>query len=196
MHVGGGELRSGFITPYKGHIHALNALKLLPDNFKLIFAGGVHPKNKSAADYWIKLLSVMDASRLAERVHITGFIDSAADQAELFLRADVFVLPCDEVGQSGSAVLADVLPYKKPVITSSATSMATYRMAASTVHSSIIASVDSPVAFAKAITDATAKSRTADPQSNQALDHALAIYGPISTRRSYRKALSFTSLGD
>jgi hypothetical protein len=183
----------GFVTPYKGHIHALHALKLLPENFKLIFAGGVHPKNKHSADYWISLLSAIDKLKLSSRVVITGFIDSPADQAELFSSADIFLLPYKEVGQSGSAVLADVMAYRKPIITSNAASMSVYRMTSDTCFSSIITQVTSKNHLAETIMNSYTsqlKCRKANRDQDQVID----MYGPQKTLEKYRSAFSLACL--
>jgi glycosyltransferase involved in cell wall biosynthesis len=70
-------------------------------------------------------------------------------------QADAFVLPYDEVGQSGSAVLADALSHGKPVITSLARSMFVYRHDNDTVFSSVAVDVSDPEKLAATIIDAT-----------------------------------------
>lgn len=131
----------GFVSRYKGHGHVLAALRHLPDTFKLVVAGGVHPKDRTGNDYWMDLIQQADAWGLQSRMLFTGFLTDAADQAAVLEQADVFVLPYDEVGQSGSAVLADVLSHDRPVITSRARSMFVYRLDKDTAFSSIAADV-------------------------------------------------------
>ncbi|MFM7521572.1 MAG: glycosyltransferase [Planctomycetota bacterium] len=127
----------GFVSRYKGHGHVLSALRHLPDGFKLVVAGGVHPKDKTGNDYWMDLIQQADVWGLQSRIIFTGFLADPAEQAAVLEQADVFVLPYDEVGQSGSAVLADVLSYDRPVVTSRARSMFVYRMDKDTAFSSI-----------------------------------------------------------
>ncbi len=141
----------GFVSRYKGHGHVLSALRHLPDGFKLVVAGGVHPKDKTGNDYWMDLIQQADVWGLQSRILFTGFLASAADQAAILEQADVFVLPYDEVGQSGSAVLADVLSYDRPVITSRARSMFVYRMDKDTAFSSIATDVGDAEQFAATI---------------------------------------------
>lgn len=141
----------GFVSKYKGHKHALNALNALPSNYKLIIAGGRHPKDRSATRYWMGLLTDIEKQGLEPRVIFTGFLESGAEQAALLRQADAFLLPYDEVGQSGSAVLADALAHDKPVITSRARSMFAYRMCQDTTYSSVSTDVGSPEKLAHVI---------------------------------------------
>ena len=141
----------GFVSKYKGHEHAINALNELPSNHKLVIAGGRHPKDRSATRYWMDLLTKIEREGLKDRVIFTGFLATGAEQAALLKQGDMFLLPYDEVGQSGSAVLADALAHDKPVITSNARSMFAYRMSQDTVYSSVSTNVSHPEKFAEAI---------------------------------------------
>lgn len=143
----------GFVSRYKGHAHVLAALRHLPETFKLVVAGGVHPKDRGGNEYWMELIQQADVSGLRSRVIFTGFMTDAAEQAAVLGQADVFVLPYDEVGQSGSAVLADVLSYDRPVITSRARSMFVYRMEKDTAFSSIALDVGQTEQLATLIRD-------------------------------------------
>ena len=105
----------------------------LPSNFRFVIAGGVHPKDRLGHEYWSELLSRIDEVGCQDRVVFTGFLDDSAEQAAVLKQADVFVLPYDEVGQSGSAVLADVLSCGRPIVTSLARSMFVYRHGNDTV---------------------------------------------------------------
>lgn len=143
----------GFVSRYKGHAHVLAALRHLPETFKLVVAGGVHPKDKGGNDYWMDLIQQADVWGLQSRTIFTGFLTDPAEQAAVLGQADVFVLPYDEVGQSGSAVLADVLSYDRPVITSRARSMFVYRMDKDTAFSSIAVDVGQAAEMAGLIRD-------------------------------------------
>ena len=127
-------LLPGFVSPYKGHKHAVNALEFLPKNYKLVIAGGRHPKDRGASRYWMDLLALVEERNLQSRVLFTGFLPTGGAQAAVLSQADLFLLPYDEVGQSGSAVLADALAYDRPVVTSRARSMFAYRMSQDTVY--------------------------------------------------------------
>lgn len=129
-------LMPGFVTPYKGHIHGIKVLWHAPEHVKLIIAGGPHPKTPNPMDYIKKLLRLIDKSGLQERVVFTDFIESQEEQAYLFSQADAFFMPYEEVNQSGTGVLGDILEYLKPVVTSAALPMYGYRNSLDTVYSS------------------------------------------------------------
>jgi glycosyltransferase involved in cell wall biosynthesis len=141
----------GFVSRYKGHRHLLEALQFLPEDHRVVFAGGVHPKDRTGHEYWAGLLAAIDALGYHERVLFTGFLGDPAEQAAVLGQADAFVLPYDEVGQSGSAVLADALSHAKPVITSLARSMFVYRHDSDTVFSSAAVDVTDPEKLAATI---------------------------------------------
>jgi len=141
----------GFITPYKGHLDAIKALSLLHKNYTLVFAGDIHPKNHNPYPYIKSLLAAIDELKLSNRVLFTGYISDAEQQSLLFRQADVFILPYSEVGQSASAVLADVLAYNKPVVTSKSHPMYAYRKKFDCIYSSRAVDVSSPKIFAEAI---------------------------------------------
>jgi glycosyltransferase involved in cell wall biosynthesis len=141
----------GFVSKYKGHEHAISALNELPTNHKLVIAGGRHPKDRSATRYWMNLISTIEKKGLEDRVIFTGFLPTGVEQAALLKQGDIFLLPYDEVGQSGSAVLADALAHDKPVITSRARSMYAYRMTQDTVYSSVSTDVTDHKNFADVI---------------------------------------------
>lgn len=144
----------GFVTRYKGHPHAVRALPHLPASFKLVVAGGPHPKDKQSLAYWVELLQAIDAEGLQDRVIFTGFLAGLLDQAAVLGQVDIFLLPYDEVGQSGSAVLADVLAYDRPVVTSHAQSMFVYRHDRDTTFSSISVDVSDEQLLAKTLLSA------------------------------------------
>jgi glycosyltransferase involved in cell wall biosynthesis len=141
----------GFISPYKGHTDAVAAVGHLPDHFRLVIAGGPHPKDRSSRTCWNQLLAAIDAANLQKRVVITGFLEDPAERAAILAQADCFFLPYKEVGQSGSAALGDALASLKPVITSKATTMFAYRSQVDTVFSSVAVDAQKPAAVAELI---------------------------------------------
>jgi glycosyltransferase involved in cell wall biosynthesis len=184
----------GFVSRYKGHGHLLAALKHLPESFKMVIAGGVHPKDKTGSDYWMDIIQQADAWGLQSRVVFTGFLGEPAAQGAVLAQADVFVLPYDEVGQSGSAVLADALSYDRPVLTSRARSMFVYRMEKDTAFSSIAVDVGDAESFAATIKQCARDERLHHPETRghraaarerYSLDRTQAAY-----ERVYRGALS------
>lgn len=141
----------GFVSAYKGHEFAVAALKHLPSSYRLVIAGGVHPRDRGGIGHWNKLLAEIDALGLQSRVLITGFLEDAKQQYEILSQADCFYLPYKEVGQSGSAVLGDVLAYMKPVVTSEATVMFAYRSQVDTTYSSLAVNQKNPELVAQVI---------------------------------------------
>ena len=150
----------GFVSGYKGHRYIIDAMPGLPAEFRLVIAGGVHPKDRMGHEYWSELLARIDEVGCQDRVVFTGFLDDSAEQAAVLKQADVFVLPYDEVGQSGSAVLADVLSCGRPIVTSLARSMFVYRHSNDTVYSSSAVDVEDVEKLCQAVVDA------ADPVSS------------------------------
>jgi glycosyltransferase involved in cell wall biosynthesis len=177
----------GFVSRYKGHTCVLAALRHLPETFKLVVAGGVHPKDRTGNDYWMDLIQQADSWGLQSRMILTGFLADVADQAAVLDQADVFVLPYDEVGQSGSAVLADVLSYDRPVITSRARSMFVYRMDKDTAFSSVATDVGD----AKELAATIRKCAGLEPQfyadARQHRDAARRRYSLASTQAAYER---------
>jgi glycosyltransferase involved in cell wall biosynthesis len=177
----------GFVSRYKGHAYVLAALRHLPENFKLVVAGGVHPKDRAGNDYWMDLIQQADAWGLQSRVIFTGFLADAADQAAVLEQADVFILPYDEVGQSGSAVLADVLSYDCPVITSRARSMFVYRMDKDTAFSSVAVDVGDAKEFAATIRKCTRFEPESFAEARQHRATARQRYSLASTQTAYEQ---------
>ncbi len=147
----------GFVSEYKGHLQAIAALQHLPPNYRLVVAGGRHPNDPHSFDYWSRLLAAIDSLQLRDRVTFTGFIADEREFAAVLALADVFLLPYREVGQSASAVLADVMNFGKPVVTSTARSMWEYRYDSDSFCSSMAANVDDEESFAAQIRFALAE---------------------------------------
>ncbi len=172
----------GFVSPYKGHENAINALEHLPDNFKLVIAGGRHPKDRGAPRYWMELLQSVEKKGLQNKVLFTGFLATGGEQAAVLKQADVFILPYKEVGQSGSAVLADALAYDRPVVTSRARSMFAYRMSQDCVYSSVSTDVTDAQEFAFHIVDSL---------KNKAEDSPVASHRTAAIKRYSLDAIGF-----
>ncbi len=100
----------GFIYRSKGHATLLNALSLLPEDYKVIFAGGMAPNQdafKRELDLKIKQL------RLGDRVTITGYLSEA--DLELHLAAtDLAVCPFQIASASGS--LSTWISMERPIL--------------------------------------------------------------------------------
>jgi glycosyltransferase involved in cell wall biosynthesis len=177
----------GFVSRYKGHAHVLAALRHLPETFKLVVAGGVHPKDRAGNDYWMDLIQQADAWGLQSRIIFTGFLADAVEQAGVLGQADVFVLPYDEVGQSGSAVLADALSYDRPVITSRARSMFVYRMDKDSAFSSIATDVGDAQELAATIKKCVRIEPQSYPDARQHRAIVRQRYSLASTQTAYEQ---------
>jgi glycosyltransferase involved in cell wall biosynthesis len=177
----------GFVSRYKGHGHLLQAFKHLPESYKLVVAGGIHPKDKTGNDYWMDLIQQADVSGLQSRIIFTGFLGDPAAQGAVLAQADVFVLPYDEVGQSGSAVLADALSYDRPVITSRARSMFVYRMEKQAAFSSIAVDVGNAETFAKTIKECVRDEKRFHPDAQDHRHAAQATYSLDMTQAAYER---------
>jgi glycosyltransferase involved in cell wall biosynthesis len=89
---------AGFIFPGKGHEVALEALKQLPAQYFLVFAGG----SSVGQDSYVQ--SLRQQARLLgveDRLYITGGL-SDTDMENYLLAADVAICPFMQMGASGS----------------------------------------------------------------------------------------------
>ncbi|HZT40691.1 MAG TPA: glycosyltransferase [Chthonomonadaceae bacterium] len=103
----------GFLSAKKGHSLALVALRNLPADVVLLFAGDRHPDDHT--DYVPRLQSQIAAEGLAGRVRITGFLPDA--QIPIVMAAtDVAIAPF--VQSSGSGSLTYLLAYARPIVAS------------------------------------------------------------------------------
>ena len=128
---------------------------------------------------------------MQNRVLFTGFLTDPRQQAALLRQADCFLLPYDEVGQSGSAVLADSLSYFKPVITSTAKSMYVYRGIRDTAYSSVSVDVSDSEALANTITQCVDPDASGVPPMRH---HQQAVYDCFSldqTQHRYQRVYAF-----
>lgn len=88
----------GYVFPNKGHDRALEALRLLPDDVTLMFAGGAVESNQGHLD---ALLARAQALGCADRLRVTGWLEDEA--MDLVISAtDVAVCPFHSVSASGS----------------------------------------------------------------------------------------------
>ncbi|PQO44997.1 hypothetical protein C5Y93_15800 [Blastopirellula marina] len=123
----------GFISEYKGADLAVDVLRMLPDNYHLVIAGGVHPHeakhcvkklNPFVQEIMAKILgqnSLDDPTQIQpsilERVHFLG-----AQERDEFLQimkdCDVVLLPYREIGQTSSGPISMAVDLKKRIIAS------------------------------------------------------------------------------
>lgn len=103
----------GFLSAKKGHSLALAALRHLPPDVVLLFAGDQHPDDHT--DYVPNLSAEIESLGLIERVRITGFLPD--EQIPVVMAAtDVAITPF--LQSSGSGSLTYLLAYGRPVVAS------------------------------------------------------------------------------
>jgi len=133
----------GFLSAKKGHRQALAALFHLPDDVVLLFVGDQHPDDHS--DSVSQLKAEIEASALQSRVQITGFIP--AEQIPVYMAAaDIALAPYRET--SGSASLATLFAYSKPII---ASDIAPHREIAQQTNGLLLCDTENAAEFAVAI---------------------------------------------
>lgn len=108
----------GFITPSKGVIDAVKALKFLPDNYKLAIIGGDHPSGMNTA-YINEVTDKIIDLELRDRVYITGFIEDDRQLNNLVQEVDVCVYPYNSeyYKYASSAAVNVAISNAKPTIT-------------------------------------------------------------------------------
>lgn len=111
----------GYISQYKGHEEAINALALLPKNFHLFIFGRQHPqtiRRDGGVDPYIeRLINIIKVYKLTNRVHFMGEYPPYAF-AQAISAVDICWLPYREVGQDGSGIAAQCFDNAKRVICS------------------------------------------------------------------------------
>jgi len=113
----------GYISAYKGHLDALNALKQLPPNYKLLIFGRQHPQtlqSNGQVDHNLNLLQTTirkDAS-LESRVLFMGELNDS-EFLDVVGSVDISWLPYYENGQEGSGIASICLDLSARVLCSS-----------------------------------------------------------------------------
>lgn len=103
----------GFLSRKKGHRVALEALKRLPDDVLLLFAGGGHPDD--VTDYEEEIAVMIRRSGTTGRARITGYLPR--EQVSVVMSAtDLVIAPFAESSGSGSLALA--FACGKPILAS------------------------------------------------------------------------------
>lgn len=107
----------GFLSNNKGVSHAVKALNLLPENYKLAIIGGIHPEafNDSFLD---DLSDLISKYQLNGRVYITGYVEDDHHLNALIQECDICVFPYARKYYSyvSSAALNNSLANHKPTI--------------------------------------------------------------------------------
>lgn len=95
----------GFVSPYKGHEVAINALKKMPENTVLVIAGGSHPLDTGGKEYMHKIITLAHRLNLRDRVIITGFLNEEQVD-EWQMAADIVIAPYTDEGLSASGAIS------------------------------------------------------------------------------------------
>lgn len=103
----------GFLSRKKGHLDALKALSLLPNDIQLIFAGGKHPDDRT--DYYQRIENEIAARGLSDQVRITGYLNRE-DMYKWMAATDLFLAPFHQTSGSGSLAMA--FSCAKPILAS------------------------------------------------------------------------------
>lgn len=85
----------GFVSPSKGTEHALKALTLLPENYKLAIVGGVHP-NSLDQSYLDKVCDLARKLGVQNRLYITGYVEDDERLNSLVAECAIGVYPYDK----------------------------------------------------------------------------------------------------
>lgn len=106
----------GYLTGYKGLKELITTKNYLDDNYKLIIAGGRHPRRKGNEEYerYIQELKNLADEVEYSEIEFTGFV-SEDDIHKYFSAADICVLPYKyRIASSGPRNLA--VSYGTPII--------------------------------------------------------------------------------
>lgn len=112
----------GYFTPDKGQDVVIRALKHLPNDVRLVLAGGL--RRPEDEPYYKHCLRLLKTEQLLDRATLTGFLD-ADFIAPLYANASVVVAPFRETSGSGSlaqafaaraAIVASDLPLNQEML--------------------------------------------------------------------------------
>lgn len=111
----------GYISAYKGHLDALEAVRLLPANYKLLIFGRQHPQtlrtDGKVDEYLQKLQMKVLEKGINDRVFFMGELGHEDFQAAA-ASVDVVWLPYYENGQDGSGIASICLELAPRVLCS------------------------------------------------------------------------------
>jgi glycosyltransferase involved in cell wall biosynthesis len=103
----------GFVSPYKGHDLAIQALERLPEHVHLVICGGSHPEADDG--YLASLIKLVHDLDLDERVTITGWL-APAEAERYYAATDICLAPYTTTDLSASGAITWALASGKPII--------------------------------------------------------------------------------
>ncbi len=175
----------GFVAEYKGYECLLQAMAVLPDNFRLLIAGGRHPVIPNDLTLnniygflhtgkWIDAsLPALDVppdrlASLRERVTITGYIDEERIN-DVFKQMDIVVAPYIYFESEGSGALGTALARGMPIIASATKAFTSiYRES----HCIQLVAIRAPFELANAVKNLAADAAERERLSQAALGFA------------------------
>lgn len=110
----------GFISRYKGIETAVRAIARLPERFKLIIFGGLHPATLPIAatdPYLSRIVATIAVHRVDARVRFVSDLDDRAFRVAI-ASTDAAVFPYLEVGQRSSGPIKVATELGRPVLCS------------------------------------------------------------------------------
>jgi len=104
----------GFLNAVKGHQETVKSLRLLPNNFKLLIIGGIHPGGENDS-FLNKLIDIAYEIGVEKRVYVTGYVTDSSMQ-NLVEMCDSILYPYDKEYFSSSAAINHPIGAGKPII--------------------------------------------------------------------------------
>lgn len=105
----------GFVSEYKGHHVALDAMRYLPERYHLAIVGGPHPQANDPT--YDRLLARSARLKLASRVRLTDYVPRS-DFDRYLAAADMVLAPYTYLELANSAAISSALASGRPVIAS------------------------------------------------------------------------------
>lgn len=109
---------NGFVNPYKGFDKAIKSLMFLPENYKLLIAGGVNPDSGNSK-YMDEICDLITKLGLTDRVHITGYVKEDEELERIIGSCDIVLYPYDvdyyKLASSGAVGIA--INCELPIVT-------------------------------------------------------------------------------
>lgn len=105
LHVKEGDVvlcMAGFLHKYKGTLEAVNALRFLPENYKLLLAGSVKGDSDETS-YENQVTDAIDVYGLKSRTYITGYIEDDDKLNSIIRACDICVFPYDKAYYSNAS---------------------------------------------------------------------------------------------
>mgnify|MGYP002776989815 CR=1 FL=1 len=110
----------GFIYSGKGHQLLIRALCDLPENVRVVFAGGVSSGHEA---YYQELMTLAETEGVRDRIHVTGYL-SESELEHYLLATDLAVCPFRQTSASGS--LSTWISVARPILASNIPQVAEY----------------------------------------------------------------------